>query len=617
MRITRLFIILIAMLCAVFPPPCAAQESRHVDLPGESAAGAVQPISREEAQREIEEAAVLFKAGREEAAIYRLQLLVQKDPTNQEALFKLGEMAIAAKNWAYSLEVLGKVAKLRPDDIEVRFILMDIFRAYQMPIQEIMAGEEIIRIDPDQAEALKRLAFLYQDQSLPREEERIRRSLARLEPLNYGNLARMRELLHKNGDFWEEGKTCEMILVRFPDKKEERAALNGIYEVSAERYRQLSVLTDILEDRSGDRRGYMRQYNKALKAYKKDELQYFNTFEAGGEVSRSSTRLDDLFESRASILYDYVFVRHRSDLQVGVQWRNIRYAPTQVVQGDRIASSYLFNAAWIGNWDNGQSVLNVGAGLEVTNVTGTTTLLPGQTGTVSEYPFLEARPYGGNSLVGNIDFIRAPKEGFGGSLYYHRALIEDIDAYVRLMARNTGGAALNYTWPDKTRLEVLYERGTSDDNNVRQRLFASGRYVLFATEPVHDRRGKRVGFTQDPPQSYLALGYTYETICDQFVSSFYESYAREYIGTGLVNGRLRIGRDLFLFGGASYGRGQALEYRSEYIVGLQLTDPDRRHDFILLYEHQQDKVTEGTQLNKALEGETKTDAVRLNYTVRF
>ncbi|MEA1947324.1 MAG: hypothetical protein U9N83_08490, partial [Thermodesulfobacteriota bacterium] len=240
-HIKLLVIIVFTIFLFILNTVIYAQESRPVNI-RPIAPEVKSTISPEESEKRLQDAILLFERGKTEAAIYALQQLENADPTNYRVLFKLGEMAIAERNWAYSIEVLRKASYLRPQDIEIRLILMDIYRAYQMPIQEIEVGREIIGLEPDHIIANRRLAKLYQDQAMQEDEIQIRLKLKRLIPDGYQNLKRLADIFDEEGLYWESAKVYEQIRKYHPEKIIDATRMAALYDKLRENFRELEVL---------------------------------------------------------------------------------------------------------------------------------------------------------------------------------------------------------------------------------------------------------------------------------------------------------------------------------------------------------------------------------------
>jgi len=202
-------------------------------------------ISVEESEERLNDAMMLFKRGKTAAAIYMLQQLQKADPTNYKVLFKLGEMAIAARNWAYSITVLRKASLIRPEDIEVRLILMDIYKAYQMPIQSVIVAREILALDPGHQDGIKRLADLFQEQSMLEDEIETRKIVQSLLPRDYDNLKRMADVYNGTGKLAKAADMFEYIREYYPKNDDDLSKLAGIYDRLGESAQVLDIIDEL------------------------------------------------------------------------------------------------------------------------------------------------------------------------------------------------------------------------------------------------------------------------------------------------------------------------------------------------------------------------------------
>lgn len=197
------FLRVITPLCLVIPFNNWADNALPVMLntPGQSITET--KITKQQSQQRLNDAKSLLARGKKDAAIYMLQQLAKDDPNNYQVLLELGRIAVESKNWAYAIAVFQQASKLRPKEIYVRLVLMGIYKAYQMPIQEVMVSKEVLALEADHIVANQRLAELYKELAMLEEEIATRQHLKILLPDDYRNLKRLASILDEAGQLWE------------------------------------------------------------------------------------------------------------------------------------------------------------------------------------------------------------------------------------------------------------------------------------------------------------------------------------------------------------------------------------------------------------------------------
>ncbi len=616
--------VLIASVYFIFMGETWPQESRPVEFsPPE--AGSFAKISPEESERRLQDAMLLFKRGKTDAAIYMLQQLQKADPTNYKVLFKLGEMAISAKNWAYSIEVLRKASLLRPDDIEVRLILMDIYKAYQMLIQEINVGKEILALDPAHVTATNRLAEIYRGQAMQEDEIRIRQKLKRLTPENYQNLKRLAVIFDENGQLWESARVYEQIREFYPEKLEDMRRLAAIYDKLGESFRELLVLDHIAERRG--KRGWMQ--SRAIKSLRKQNNIY-DPVQANLILSREERETLNIYQIRPGAQYIHSLVNKPFDLGAEASFTGLSHKGVFVLDGtaDIDSTSVILKA--FQNWWDLDSTLGAYVGFIHDRVSGRLFLSDpdGPVG-VENFPFLTDDPtfnsYGGTVPIGGLQF--KVRQGLHTiySFDYKHDLVKEFSARLRTFTFDEVTLGVKYETKDQTELQLKIDNAFVSDGNYRFHGLASGYYALWASHPMYDYRGRRRSLFRAQPPHHIKIGYELEYFNDRELAEdeVYETFVSpETRHKGVLLGQARLftlGPDeqilfnLRLF----YGSGTTLDFQRGLDASLFYFKPDSENEIGLTYTFENEDSTNFQLGNLSLAGRTTVHQVALNVRWRF
>lgn len=603
-----------------------AQEGRPTEVtPVE--AGAVPTISPEESERRMQDAMVLFEKGKTDAAIYMLQQVEKADPTNYKVLFKLGEMAIGAKNWAYSIEVLRKASFLRPDDIEVRLILMDIYKAYQMPIQAIVVGKEIIAIDPRHVVATRRLADLYHEQAMQEDEIKMRQQLRRLAPDDYQNLKRLAVILDENAQLWESARIYEQVRKYHPNKLDDMQRLAAIYHTLGESFREGQVLDHIAARGGG--RGWMDSPNEINL---RQENRIYDPFRAAVMFKVEDEPTMDIYTVEPKTSYTRLRVRSSVDFGAAAKYSYINHqGESPLLSGTMEINSTSVMLSAIQNWSGQDYVLAASAGFLHDDVSGRLIAGMAPNGTpvtAADFPFL-ADPtfnsYGGTIPIAKVNFTARPGLFTTYSATYKHGLVEDISARLLLFEYDQLSLKVAYESNDKTLLQVEVDNFFIEDGNYRFHTKLGGYYNLWADEPMYDYRGSRQGYFRQPPASFVRLGYEFELFVDkrQALNDVYETFQNpEYRNKGVLISQALVKEfgpdDQLLFNvKLSYGVGRTLVYRREAIARLFYFNPNSENEFGLSYGYQDDDSINTFADNLQIGGLTNTHTVKIYMNWRF
>ncbi|MCK5831017.1 MAG: hypothetical protein KAH20_12030 [Methylococcales bacterium] len=593
------------------------------DLKKEITESTKSTISPEESKRRLEDAKLLFKRGKSDAAIYMLQQLSKADPDNYEVLIELGRIAVGAKNWAYSIQVFRQASLMRPKDIEVRLILMDVYKAYQMPIQEIIVAKEIIALDPDQLIASSRLAELYQNQAMYEDEIDTRRVVKKLEPDNYNNLKRLAEVLYTDSQLWESAKVYEEIRKYHPKKVDDMRQLASIYAKLDERFREAEIY-DHIDSVSGDSgAGKDRVINRIRK-----NSNIVNPFKAGAvytNFSESTLNLDryDVFTD-----YTYLFTRSSFDIGVETNYSHLNYRGKGVLAGQVNINSGSLLVKGSYRWKGDDYLLTGKVGALHDDVSGRF-FRSNNPATTEEFPFLNEDPsfnsYGGTIPIGSFSFAARPwMKEIVYRLDYEHNLVDEIDARLSLLTQNKVSASVNYESNNMTELQLMIDNTFVSDGNYRFHIKGAGYYNLWASDGMYDYRGRRKSYTRDP-SSFIKIGYEVDYFNDKrdATNDKYETFVKSEVRhEGILSGQALLftfdsNHQVLFRANFSYGGGTTLDYRKraqgEFVYFL----PDSTNSISLGYTYEDEKSANTTSANGQIGGFTDMHQLALNLNWHF
>ncbi len=567
-------------------------------------------------QSQIDDAIKLFEKGKVDAAIYRLQQIHKMFPKNETVLFKLGEMAISSRNWAYAINVLDKVATLRPKDIEVRIVLMEIYRAYQMPIQEIITAREIIAIDPDNEVALRKLAYLYHIQAMPEEEERTRRTLAKRDTTNHDNFNQLAMLQEKKGAIYEEIRTREKIQKYFPDKIENDLRLARAYGLEGELYSKLILLKKLRRNPQTKSPEIEREYEKTLIEYRKSFARY-NAFKPEFVFSKSEGSDEKTTSYTGHIAYQKILFSQHADLEVFADYKSFEYRPKGQLTGEKDIDGYKAGLIYQHQFRKAKTRIKIKGGIETVDASGTVTAKNPGAIDPADYPWLQDRDYGGTAFIGGLEFEKKIDQNFGTIFQIDRSLLDDLDAYARMYTHNSAGIGGYYQRKDGTRIDTTFTYGRITHGNYRQRALFTFFYPLFISDSIRDYRGRRIGSQKPIPKRELNFTYEFEYIHDRDPSFYYQVYSEtnEITNSFTLSGRHRIVKDLYVMLEGTYTDGRVMKEATYYKAGIAYEEPNKFNNIELAYFYQTDEFTD--QINRTYLGKSRGYGIMLNALWHF
>jgi len=555
------------------------------------------------------DALALFQAGKSDAAIYKLQTIVSDSPDDADVYKKLAEMAVENKNWAYAIQTLAEVARIRPEDVVVRRVLMSIFAAYQMPVEELQVGREVLAREPRNKEVLTRLAYVCHDQSLFDDETMLRSRLAELEPGNYENLRALALLHCRSNRPDEEISVLRRILKQWPDKREHRIRLAAVYGSVNDRFSQLEVVRALPDAHHDPVARSMKK--EAVKTLRKEQKVWPVT-EPIIRIERERYREFSLDRSFSESLTMFPSLTKNRDRGVWSHYDHVTYRGLNELSGKANIDTYELQARQIQWWDQERSRLTVGLGLAHVGVSSLFAPRFDPDLSPIDFPFLEKTPFGGTTPTGSVRFERRLRSRLTGSTWLLREVMPDIDALVRMVCRNSVGAAATYLWPDQTTMHLQYELSDITDNNTYQNAQFSVERVLWGTGPEHNYAGHRMGFFSSPPTSHLSFKYQCDYMDHSSPSRLYQIYRDEVQNEFSLIGELKVGQRMFLKAEGLYAKGnRVLLNKSTGRYGIGYRDPEDGNEIILQYGLTRDSVAETSQINQTLTGDSRLEEYQL------
>jgi len=601
-------------------PQTVAQETRPTTAPPQSTQP-IPSISKKQIMQRMDDARKLFERGKTDAAIYLLQQVEKADPNNYPVLLKLGEMAIADKNWAYSITVLRKASLIRPKDVEVRLILLDIYKAYQMPIQGIIVAKEILAIDPSHIVATRRLAKLYHEQAMLEDEINTRKSLRRLVSNDYDNLKRLAVIYDNSGELWEAAQLYEEIRKFHPDKNQDLSRLAGIYDRLGESFRGLQVIDQL--EKNGEDLGWLEE-RSAVRLRQQSEIH--DHFTTGLDIR--SDKSDELksTSTNAGISYKHLSLRSSFDYALDINLKHDTYKGLNDLAGDLKINNGTFTISSWKNWQGEDYQLMASIGALWDGISGKLSLRDSSSGlTAADYALLKDPRFessGGTMAIGRFAFIAQPGLHNRYQASISRGQIEDLDALLQMLSQNKFALDYLYQSNDLTTIEASADSANFSDNNTRSHASLGGSYVLWGNDAMRDYTGRRKGFLRLPLRRALSIGFMTEYFKDKERSILYESFDAEHRHKATLGGQFRIYRrkadqSIFMHLTYEYSTGTTLDSQHNADLRVFYFNADNSNEMGISIGYEKSRVKDSQQQNKNIVGESKAFVISADAKLRF
>lgn len=194
----------------------------------------------------IEKARALYQEGIHQSAILMYQNAIELDPKNEIARLELGKIALETKNWAYAIRMLSELAELRPNDIETRRILLEIYYTYEEPLLEMKTAYELVNLCPNDTTLLLRIAKLYDLHEMHSEEIKILERYTQLVPDRIDTYKRLATLYAYQKNVNKEIATYHRWLKIQPENVDILKKLANLYDMKGQSDQQISCYQKIL-----------------------------------------------------------------------------------------------------------------------------------------------------------------------------------------------------------------------------------------------------------------------------------------------------------------------------------------------------------------------------------
>jgi len=327
-----------------------------------------------------------------------------------------------------------------------------------------------------------------------------------------------------------------------------------------------------------------RKYRDSLKLF--DELKFDSLF----KISKSADEKETTILGR--LAYHKYFLNRNADLETSVQYKHIHYQPkNEFLSGDKDIDSILPLISFRDRYRGGETEAKVYAGADFIDVSRTIIGIGLDEEDAAGFPWLTEDDLGGTAFIGGIELDNKFYKNFGFNLYFRSHLMEDLDAYVRLIRNNHAGAGVYYFRTDGMRISALYEHGWINDGNHRNRFITEIFYPLYASHTIYDYRGCRVDYLHHPQNTRIDISYKLEYINDKMKSLYYENYYDEFRHTLALYLSQKIYGNLFFKLEGYGGIGTTLDYLAGGKAGLYYENPDTHNRFGFYIFSEFDKTT--------------------------
>jgi hypothetical protein len=491
-----------------------------------------------------------------------------------------------------------------------------------MPIQEIIAAKEILELKPGHILANQRLADLYREQAMQKDEIRIRRKLKKLIPDDYKNLKRLAVIFDHNGQHWEAAKIYQQIRKYYPDMMKDLLRLAALYDKLGEAFREAEVLDHIEQMGGGD--SWMQTRAETL--LRKQNRIYDPV--QGGLNFKTETEPTMKVDTIVSEI-DYTRIRVRSSLDFGISAKHtfLKHRGIDILDGKMSINNInvMVNAQQY--WLDKNLSLFAAVGLSHDKVTGR---LFGKNSdvTAEDFPFLQDpsfNSFGGTIPIAKVQLAAKPWLDTIFNLAYEHNLVDDLDARLSLFTFDRISAIAIYKANDKTEFQARLDNSLISDGNHRLHGLISGHYTLWGSAAKYNYRGRRMDFLRFLPGDFIRLGYQFEYFKDKRPAEDekYQTFVNsEYRHKGILLGQA----ELYSFASAekilasiqlSYSTGTTLDYQRSISTRVFYYNPDFENEIGISYSFEDSLSSNTSEANRRIAGLSKSHQISLNFKWRF
>lgn len=536
----------------------------------------------------------LFKKGLElsaqgliEPAIVAFQEVVAKDPKNVDARLELGKLALRAQNWAYAIQMFGELVALKPEDAELRRVVMEVYDSYNMEIETLQTAIELARLVPNDANLLERLAKLYHKQDLIPEEIETYERLAALRPTDPEPLWKLAELYEQRGRPREQRAAYERIRRLTPDDPKILKRLARVYGEQG-LYEEQIALYETLIRRDPDVAPLLRLALAQARQEAGRTIEDLGNYWLAREFYRRALRDDPALEKasrglertarllRPSVGYEYLWEDYRLESDTFRRTYRVFSLIPLPLSGARLRVE---NATILVR-GGGERVLANDMGLTWEQIVGSfLRLRAGGSGMAVAEGFIfvdpettrQPRAFSGQRFGFHAGGTWQPVPQVTFSTAVKKEQITDSpkafeQSIQRISFNNELSVGADVFDRPLSILGVAMTSHYSDGNNGTT-LGASIEYALLygKPEPVEDPGAVSVE-ERSRPRYKLAIEYGYEEVGFDLSSSFYSSVITERVHAGSVRAEVMLLPRTHLSGSARFGTDQ-LGQRIRYYTG--------------------------------------------------
>lgn len=194
-----------------------------------STAWAQDATNRQRADAEMEKARELLKQGYFDSAVVKYQDAFKIAPNYTVPYEELGKLMMEKRNFAYAIQMYGKLAEIQPTNPDYHKVLFNLYDAYDAPNEALQSGEVLVKLGEAEAETLKKMAELYGKVDRPLDKARTMGLYAEATNANadyYNDIAGL--YLEQNKPFQAED-AINVALEKDPGNAKYRNTLGRIY----------------------------------------------------------------------------------------------------------------------------------------------------------------------------------------------------------------------------------------------------------------------------------------------------------------------------------------------------------------------------------------------------
>ncbi|MHB1458918.1 MAG: tetratricopeptide repeat protein [Armatimonadota bacterium] len=190
----------------------------------------------------IRNACELEESGQPEEAISALNKVVKRVRCKYPIYRKLAELHKNLNHFDAAEENLNKVLDIRPDDIESREMMLEIYLDKGELDNAIKHSRELIRISPSSLSARDVLYFAYLQKGMLEKALQVTNEMIKLNPLSPVNHYKRAFIHHEKGDISAAIHELSRVLEMSPDEEMEDEAVAALEQLDSFQIRHILML---------------------------------------------------------------------------------------------------------------------------------------------------------------------------------------------------------------------------------------------------------------------------------------------------------------------------------------------------------------------------------------